>query len=456
MSVTPLARLFVAGRDPSAPVAWRGATVLRFAGFANDVAHLAHTIRTSGVVRGAVFSADPYRFLVGLFGLLHGGAAAVVLPDDLPRTLAGLQDRFQLLLCDSPPPLPIVTQTIQQGHDGGPPLGSIDPATAAVEFFTSGSTGDAKCIGKTLAMLDREVATLDALWGGEPSSGLAASTVPHRHVFGLAFHLLWPLASGRIFASHVDELWEDLLARDIAGGILVTSPAHLTRLGGIAPLPRQRRPLRVFTAGAPLSAAQARQNAAVLGVFPTEIFGSTETGALATRTQHTEGEPWRPLPGITVETDASGCMIVHSPYGPGGAAFLSADRIELMPDGRFHFLGRSDRIAKIEGKRVSLIRVEQELCALPWIDAAAALVVGASPERLAAAVVLNNAGRSRLDERGAFRFGRELRRHLAQTLEYASLPKSWRFIDAMPADALGKRRDADVRALFASRQGGAA
>lgn len=452
MSVTPLDRLFVAGRDPAAVVALRGETELRFGRFAADVAHLAGLARAQGIARAAVFSADPYRFLVGLFGVLQSGATAVVLPDNLPATFAALRDQYQLLFCDAAPSLPAAAQAIEEGHDGAPLPDLIDP-TAVVEFFTSGSTGAPKCIRKSLVLLDREVATLDALWGNTIGSGLVAGTVPHRHVFGLAFHLLWPLAGGRVLASHVDELWEDLLARDIAGGVLVTSPAHLTRLGGITPLPPQRRPVRAFTAGAPLSAAQAQQAAAVLGVLPTEIFGSTETGALATRMQHAEGEAWRPLPGITVEADANGCMIVHSPYAPDGAPFFSADRIELMPDGRFHFLGRSDRIAKIEGKRVSLVRVEQALCALPWIDAAAAVVIGAAPERLAAAVVLNEAGRDRLAARGAFRFGRDLRRELAQQLEYASLPKSWRFVAAMPRDAMGKQRDADVRALFAQPQG---
>jgi acyl-coenzyme A synthetase/AMP-(fatty) acid ligase len=277
--------------------------------------------------------------------------------------------------------------------------------------------------------------------------------VPYRHIFGLTFHLLWPLASGRPFASHVDDLWEKLLARDVAGAVLVTSPAHLTRLSGITPLPQWRRLARVFTAGAPLRAAQAREAADVLGVLPTEIFGSTETGAIATRTQHAGDEPWTPLPGIQVRTDDAGCMIVQSPFGPGGAPFVSADRIEMTPDGKFHFLGRADRIAKIEGKRVSLVRLEEELAALPLVGDAATVVLGGSPERLAAAVVLNREGRTRLDMLGAFRFSRELRRQLSQVFEPAWLPKSWRFVEALPSGAMGKRREADVKALFMPGRG---
>jgi acyl-coenzyme A synthetase/AMP-(fatty) acid ligase len=322
-----------------------------------------------------------------------------------------------------------------------------------LEFYTSGSTGTAKCVAKPLLALDREIAVLDALWGSGTGNRPVMATVPHRHVFGLTFHLLWPLARGQPFASHVDELWESMLARDLTNSIIITSPAHLIRLGGIPALPRGQRPERVFTAGAPLRAAQAREAAAVLGVAPTEIFGSTETGAIATRTQRTVDEPWTPLPGIEVSDDDAGCMVVRSPYGPGGQPYVSADRIELMANGSFHFLGRADRIVKIGGRRISLVKLEEELALLPAVRDAAVLVLGDPMERLAAAVVLNAAGRDRLNSVGAFRFSRELRRRLAARLESAWLPKSWRFVDELPRGAMGKPRDADIRALFSPRPG---
>jgi acyl-coenzyme A synthetase/AMP-(fatty) acid ligase len=449
VTAIPLDRLFVSGREPGALIAVRGGVPLPFGGFAADVAHAAATVRCAGVARGAVLSADPYRFLVGLFGLMHGGAAVVLPPDGLPGTLAGLSDRFDILLCDEPPPLPIATLPIEQGRHDAARVGPLDPATAMLEFFTSGSTGAAKRIVKPLAMLNREIATLDALWGATTGCRPVVATVPHRHIFGLTFHLLWPLASGRPFTSHVDEMWETLLARGVADTVVVTSPAHLTRLSGIPSLEPGHRPVRIFTAGAPLRAAQAREVASVLGVLPTEIFGSTETGAIATRTQFAGEEPWIPLPGIEVRTDDTGCMIVRSPYGPDGTPFLSADRIETMPDGKFHFLGRADRVAKIEGKRVSLVRLETEIVALPWVEDVAAVVLGGTPERLAAAVILSGEGRACLVAMGAFRLGRDLRRQLSRRLEPAWLPKSWRFVDALPRGAMGKRSDADIRGLFA-------
>jgi acyl-coenzyme A synthetase/AMP-(fatty) acid ligase len=327
--------------------------------------------------------------------------------------------------------------------------GLLDPAKVMLEFYTSGSTGSSKRIVKPLAMLDREIEVLETVWGSRMGRRAVMATVPHRHIFGLTFHLLWPLARGQIFSSHVDELWESLLSRDLTDAVLVTSPAHLIRLGGIPGLPQGQRPLRVFTAGAPLHAMQARDAAAVFGVPPTEIFGSTETGAIATRCRGmSPDEPWTPLPGVEVSANEAGCMVVRSPFGPGGAPFVSADRIALAPGETFHFLGRADRIAKIGGSRVSLVRLEEELAGLATICEAAAVVLGEAPERLAAAVVLDAAGRSRLSRIGRFRYGRELRRQLAARLESVWLPKSWRFVDALPRGAMGKPSEAGVRALF--------
>jgi hypothetical protein len=107
-----LGRLFVSGRDPGAITATREGIALRFGDFTADVAGTAASVRAAGVARGAVVSADPYRFLVGLFGLMHAGAAVILPPDGMEATLENLRDRFDVLLCDEPrstglPVLPI-------------------------------------------------------------------------------------------------------------------------------------------------------------------------------------------------------------------------------------------------------------------------------------------------------------------------------------------------------------
>jgi acyl-coenzyme A synthetase/AMP-(fatty) acid ligase len=227
---------------------------------------------------------------------------------------------------------------------------------------------------------------------------------------------------------------------------LISSPAHLSRLAGIGALPERERPVAIFTAGAPLSAKAAADSLAILGRLPTEIFGSTETGAVATRQQVRGDEDWTLLPGHRLYSDAEGRLALFSPYARGRVE--TADRVEARPGG-FRFLGRTDRVVKIEGKRVGLPEVEAALAALPWVEVAAVIVVPGPLVRLGAATVLTPKGREKLEALGGFRFGRFLRQSLAATLDPAGLPRLWRYVETLPISAMGKCKDADVEALFA-------
>ena len=290
------------------------------------------------------------------------------------------------------------------------------------------------------------------LWGAASGCGPVRATVSHQHLYGLTFKVLWPLAAGRPFAAETHDIWETVLPVLDDETMLVTSPAHLTRTAGLSALPPGRQPRRVFSAGAPLPLAASRDAAALLGVAPTEIFGSSETGAIATRTRDDPATPWRLLPGIDMRTGADGRLLLRSPAidddGTGEGWYRTEDRVAPAAGG-FHFLGRADRMAKIEGKRVDLPALERALEESGWVEAAAVLVLHAGRPRLAAVVVPNGAGRRLLAETGAFRFARQLRGLLAVTHEPAGLPRQWRFVAALPVARLGKRSEADLQALFA-------
>jgi hypothetical protein len=67
---------------------------------------------------------------------------------------------------------------------------------------------------------------------------------------------------------------------------------------------------------------------------------------------------------------------------------------------------------------------------------------------LAAVVVPSSHGIRALAETDVFRFGRRLRRALANTQSTEGLPRRWRFVDRIPQGPLGKRRAHDLAALF--------
>ncbi len=435
MSWRSLSTLLREGRPDDHPVALSGGSMRTFGRFRCDVANAARHVADAG--RVALVCQDGYAFAVGLFGLLQAGADVVLPANGRPGTLSALSGTFDRLVDDTI--LHVVPSADTRSF-------TWDVERPCIDFFTSGSTGVPKRIRKSVGMLEREIATFKRYWPDGLGGRLVQGTVPHHHLYGLTFKLLWPLAAGIPFDAAIYEVWESLLAALVPGAAVIASPAHLERLGGIEPLSATGRPHQIFCAGAPLSVDAAHHTEAILGRRPEEIFGSTETGAFATRRQIAGQEPWTLLPGNEMRVEADGRMSLRSSYLPDWV--LTNDRVEVRDDGGFHFRGRADRVVKIEGKRIGLLDVEQALTDLPWIEAAAvALLPGTSP-RLAAAVVLTAAGRVRLTELGNFRFGRLLRQGLADTQESAGMPRHWRFVDVLPYSPMGKRQDSDILALF--------
>lgn len=322
-------------------------------------------------------------------------------------------------------------------------LASEDPV---LWFFTSGSTNAPKRVVKSLSLLEREAEALQGLWGRE--AGHVLATVSHQHIYGFLFRIVWPLLSQRTSQDCAAAYWEELEGR-ISGATLAASPAHLTRLplgSGLFASP----PALVFSSGQALDSASAQAAAAALGCSITEVLGSTETGGIGWRRQIPGASgAWTPLPQVTVSCDAEGALAVRSPYIEGEAALRTGDRIAMAPGGCFHLLGRGDRVVKVEGKRVSLARVEAALGALAEIKEAAALTLPERSQALAAVVVPSAAGAAQLRQLGAFRLTRQLRAACAALLEPAEQPKHWRFVDAIPTDAQGKRVLSLLRDLFA-------
>ncbi len=434
MSWRILSRLFLDGRADDRPVSFRDGRAIAFAHLRDEVGVAAASL--TGCRRAALLCRDTHSFAVGFFALLHAGAEVVLPPWGQHSAISDLAGAFDLVVDDA---------LLARAHGDPLTLGAFDPETASIACFTSGSSGSPKRVVRTLGMLEREVATLELVHGSAAGSGPVLATVSHQHVYGLTFKLLWPLAAGRPFDATVHEVWETLVAALRPGGAIISSPAHLGRLAGLAPLPVTGQPAAVFSAGAPLSPVAAADLRRVLGCLPIEIFGSTETGAVATRRQEQGDEPWTLLPGNAQRTDPSGCLLVSSPYVGGWTR--TEDIVEPEPGG-FRFLGRGDRVVKIEGKRVGCAEVETALAALRWVEAATAVVLRGDPPRLAAAAVLTAEGREELAAMGHFRFSRLLLRAMGATHEPAAIPRRLRFINALPARPMGKCHDAAVCALF--------
>jgi acyl-coenzyme A synthetase/AMP-(fatty) acid ligase/3-hydroxymyristoyl/3-hydroxydecanoyl-(acyl carrier protein) dehydratase len=383
-------------------------------------------------------------FVPGLLGAWLAGAEVELLPNVQPGTL----DRV-----DADDGVAHVLHDVAERQDRSAraiylpavaPRGALGPAepaawpAVAVSMTTSGTTEQPRRVGKSMAQLIDEVDVLVQL---VPGVRCALSTVPLSHFYGLLFAVLLPLRSGARIVSHDALLPADLaviLERE-AVDVMISTPAHLRAMAAAA-MPRG---LRVISSGARMPAELHLQLAADLGWQVTDILGSTETGGIATR-QHPMS-PWTPFPGAVVSAP-DGQLAVASAWCEGRGARLD-DRIELLPDGRFHFLGRNTELVKIAGKRAHAQAIEATALAVPGVTDAAIAVHGApGREPRVALAVCAEASRGEGPAEAAVIAA--VRAAVRRDFDAVFVPRIVRIVPSIPRTERGKLDREALRALL--------
>ncbi|WP_368620957.1 AMP-binding protein [Paraburkholderia sp. BR13444] len=432
---------------PAAPVCRDGAVLLDRAAFRARVAGLLEFVQTHDARRCALCIDDPFEFACALFALFACGKEPVIPANATPGYVADLADAYDFLLTDADLPPFVAATHVVTANTGQP----IDPR-ASLTLYTSGSSGAPKPIRKTLAQFNAEVHTLEQQWGALLGDATMLASVPHHHIYGLLFRVLWPLAAGRAFDRAIGMEPLQLQARIAQCGAtaVVSTPAQLSRwpaLPGFAAL--SPAPRAFFSSGGPLAADAAQAYAVSYGAAPLEIYGSTETGGIAWRRQD-QGDAWQPVAGAEVRREDDGALFVRSPHLDHDGWHRTGDRITFDADGRFHLQGRLDRVLKLGGKRVSLPELEARLALHPYVAQAALVPLeGATRERVGAVVALTEAGGATLRDEGRVALAKTLRRHLADYFDAVVLPRHWRFRVGLPFDARGKLPASAVAAAFA-------
>lgn len=313
-------------------------------------------------------------------------------------------------------------------------------------FFTSGSSGASKLVARPAGAVAAEA----RMWADWMDGGVrhVAATVSHQHIYGLIFRVFVPVLGGLSSSDKAALSWEALSAQLAPDTLVVSSPAHLTRLPerDVAPA---LAPKMVISSGGPLPWKAAREATTLFGFAPMEILGSTETSGVARRFRNAENEPWTPLDGVDLSLDEDGVLQAASAFTGEAEAVKMGDRAIFFDDGRFELGGRVDRILKVEGKRVSLARVEAVFRELDAVEEIVLLPTQqGGRERLSAIVVLGDAAKLELGEAGAFAFSRGLITATGDALAPAERPKRWRFVSDIPVNSQAKRVQRDLAALF--------
>jgi acyl-coenzyme A synthetase/AMP-(fatty) acid ligase len=402
---------------------------------------LAAELQGRGVKRLALYLDDAGELAIALLAAWRAGIAVLLPADAQPQTRQRMASQCDLWL-DSLDDL--LTQ------DGATlPAAPLDLDQCQLTLCTSGSSGEAKLIDKSLRQLANEVTALEQLWGEQLGSATILGSVATQHIYGLLFRVLWPLCAGRVFLRRAQPFPEDLQRESLASGTdfaWVASPALLKRMGDNLDWNALSAVRQVFSSGGALPAETAAELQHLLGQWPTEIYGSSETGGIAWRQG---GELWTPFAGVELGQNAEGALHLTSPYLPVGHREQTADAVELQADGRFALRGRLDRIIKLEEKRISLPMLEQVLSSHEWLSDTRLGVLQEGRAYLGALVALNPAGLHALRNEGRKTVTETLRRHLAGHCEAIALPRRWRLLAQLPYNSQGKLAQATVEAMLA-------
>lgn len=451
--LTPLSQWLL--RQPERVVALRADTALRTPAFVARVDAWMTALATRPGQRFALYHRDSSEFLAILLALWQLRRIACIVSDNGSGSVTQLQGQVDGFVGE----FPSVADRLEQPAElspAPPHWQSLDADAVVLEIYTSGSSGAPKAIAKTLAQLQAELSALETLWPGDESS-VVLSTVTHQHFYGLVIALLWPFCAGRAFETRLCEYPEDIIHRAAAQArfSLVSSPSHLARFGPALDWQAVAgRCDHALSSAAPLRRDHSLAAAAWLGAPLREIYGSTETGAIAWRCQQAEAPDalWQALPGVRLAPTAESTLAVRAAWLDVDELVLP-DRVEFDEQGCFRLLGRLDRIVKVEGKRVSLATIERLLGDHDWVDDVSALTLERARIETAVVMKLSAEGAGQLQKTGRKALIQHFRALLGGHFEAVLIPRRWRFVEQMPFNPQAKLPLQNLRALFDHQAG---
>jgi acyl-coenzyme A synthetase/AMP-(fatty) acid ligase/3-hydroxymyristoyl/3-hydroxydecanoyl-(acyl carrier protein) dehydratase len=424
----------LAHESPSAIVAYRRGVAIDARQFLADAAQLADRLPTATHLLN--ICSDRYRFSVGLAACLMTGRVSLLPSSHTPEVIRQLAQFAPDAVCLTDDPactidLPqIQFPQLPQGSEVAWRVPQIATTQLAAIVFTSGSTGMPLPYKKTWGKLARCVRD------GAPRLGLLdgrshtlIGTVPAQHMYGFESTVLLALLSGNAFSAERPFYPADICAAVAAvprPRALISTPVHLrTLLTAGVDLP----PIDlIVSATAPLAEGLAREVEAKFRTRLLEIYGSTETGQIATR-RTAESPTWRLWPNVRlVARDAQ----VFAQGGHVEQVTPMCDVIDITGDGEFLLHGRTADLVNVAGKRSSFGYLNIQLNAIPGVvDGAfflrdADTASGTGVARLAAVVVAPTLSAAQLTEQ------------LRERIDPVFLPRPLVFVEQLPRNATGK------------------
>ena len=311
---------------------------------------------------------------------------------------------------------------------------SVSPDAEIVKLFTGGSTGAAKIWSKTVSNIFSEAQFMAARYGVGTDDCILATITPY-HIYGLLFSVVIPLvakaaivAESPFFPAEIAECIEQKSAT-----ILASVPAHFRALGG-----RQlSSSLRLAFSSAGMLPEEDNKNFCEQNkIAVVEVYGSTETGGLASRNRAAKESFFTPLQAVTWQISKER-LYVRSPFlSPDVPVdrenwFLSGDRVQQEGENSFSLHGRADAITKVAGERVDLDEIRDLLQQQKGVAECVVIPLADSSGRGNRIAALVRSNDESLDLA-------PIKLVLSVSLEPAAMPKIIRLVSYIPVTKNGK------------------
>lgn len=442
-------------------VAWRYGESITVRRYLADVRHLAAALPGGHHMLNAC--SDRYHFTVGLGAALLTRKICLLPPTHTPEMIRQLQTLAPDVFClaDAPHGIDLPGFVYQDAFASAPADAEADagencdipliPGNQPVaDVFTSGSTGlpqpHRKTWGSLVQSARAEAMRLDlapAYGSGKGRPYSTVGTVPPQHMFGFETTVLLPLQSGA--AIHAGQ---PFYPADIVGAlqsvprprVLVTTPVHLrVLLSSGVELPALDL---VVSATAPMPAALARQCESRFDAPLFEIYGSTETGQIASR-RSAQTDQWELFPQVTLTPHDERMWVCG---GHVEQVVPMNDVLEPIDAHRFFLHGRLNDLINIAGKRNSLDYLNHQLLSIEGVQDGAFFMPddkdNAAVVRLMAFAVAPGMTQA------------ELQAALKNRIDTTFLPRPLVLLDALPRNSTGKLPRDVLQALAHKHQKG--
>lgn len=310
----------------------------------------------------------------------------------------------------------------------------LNPKDVIINFHTSGTTGEKKAVQKSLENLFSESETLKNQFPIILKNKEFISTTTMNHLFGFTFHLMLPLNNENVINTDTVAVPENI---NVENSCLISTPSFIAKMTKYQNYP-VKNPQVLITAGAELK-ENVFKFAKEIASNVIEIYGSTETGVVAYRNSF--DERFHIFKGVELNCSEDFAMVKTNFSLTSPVKIM--DKIEKFHNDDILVKGRTDRVYKIQEKRISAVEIEKILNSCEFLKDSYVVKID---EKLACLAVLTQVGLDYLYENGIVKLIKQLK-SIVKT-KYEIVPQKWKFIDEVPHTINGKIDKKEIEYLF--------